>query len=158
MEKSISVSEKDKLKQPLNSLDIFKILGSFLLVLGITLSILNRNNEERKLALARTNAKMYADELVANSVKTTHVKTLRELATAEGKATQEGYLGADPWGKPYSYKVIHNSYGQPVYMIVISAGPNAVMDTVLNDISFEARKNAQIQIMGDDVGHLKSYR
>lgn len=158
MENSFGVSEKDKIKQVLSSLDIFKILGSCLLVVGITLNILNRSNQERKVLMAKTNAKTYAEELVIGAVKSTHVRTLRNPASAVEKESQEGQVGIDPWGKPYSYKVIQNSYGQPIYMVVVSAGPNSTLDTLLGNVGFETRKNSQIEIMGDDVGYLKSFR
>lgn len=68
-------------------------------------------------------------------------------------------LGNDPWGSAYKYSVVKNSYGQPIYVVVLSSGPNASFETeVAQNMAFSQSHIENIQFKGDDIGFIKSFR
>lgn len=154
MEQLQSVSEKDKSIQIFNSFDVLTVVMSGLIVLVISLTVVHRNNEQNKIQMTKNKAKSFAEELVQNPVNSSTNKERSPANDTEGN--NSGKIGKDLWGKAFTYKVIQNSYGQPIYMAVLSSGPDGRLETDLNQTVL--RDSAQLNIKGDDIGYLKSFR
>ena len=71
----------------------------------------------------------------------------------------ESNLTLDPWGVAYKYSVIKNSYGLPIYVVVLSGGPDKNFETeVAENVAFSQTHIENVQFKGDDIGYIKSFR
>lgn len=148
---------KSKKNQVYSSIDSLSIFASFILVIGVASYILHSNRVSQKVMTAKQEARSFAAKLLTQSVKSTNFKPERGVASSEGTQWR-GELGMDPWGHTYQYQVIKNSYGQPVYMLVLSHGPNKQLDTKLSDVMFLQNRHSKVQISGDDIAYMRSFR
>lgn len=65
----------------------------------------------------------------------------------------EGVMGRDPWGRPYRYKLLRSSGGQPVRILVWSEGPNERSDTRSSEFDIAlSTPRGSIRFGGDDIG------
>lgn len=64
----------------------------------------------------------------------------------------EGYLGKDPWGKPYLYKVLKDESGNVNKLLVVSSGPDLKLSTPVK--SRELQSTSRLKFLGDDIGRL----
>lgn len=143
--------EKNQEFHDLRSFDIISIILSFLIVCGLVFIVFNINVEQKKRHLAKTNIETLADELILKPVNSSFYSG-RNLAS-------ETNQGLDPWGSEYISKVVKNSYGQPVYLIILSPGPDQTIETNLEFSNLESQSLIEsFRSEGDDIAHIKAYR
>lgn len=67
----------------------------------------------------------------------------------------EGTIGNDPWGKPYAFKYFHNENGEVSFLVLVSGGKNAQIETKLAALNFSQIKGGRYTFNGDDFGFIK---
>lgn len=143
--------EKVNKNQSLGSFDVLSIVASFILVLGISLVAYKNHLESKKSSQAKNYAEKLAQELILNPVKSAQESSSRMPAS--------DVSSLDPWGSIFKTHIIRNSYGQPIYLLVLSAGPNHKFDTQLPDVlKFADSQIENLNLRGDDIGSIKSFR
>ncbi|MBN8539038.1 MAG: hypothetical protein J0L82_01525 [Deltaproteobacteria bacterium] len=105
--------------------------------------------------MAKAQSEAYAQQLAsASSVKSDESPVRGPASVAASLpadlALRSGKLGRDPWGKPYSYRIVHSA------VIVWSAGRNQEPDS---EKALERLESGQpvneFRFMGDDVGFVQ---
>lgn len=143
---------KPKGNQYFSTFDVLTVIFSLAVVVSISFTVFHRTIDRKKVDTAKINMENLAQELMSEPVIYTQNSGGRMPASAN-------LLSKDPWGGEYTYKVIKNSYGQPIYLVVMSAGPDAKMDTQLKDEAlFDVSQIENIKFENDDVGYIKSFR
>jgi len=142
-----------------STLDTLTLIGSVVIVALVIGPILSRRiNQEYTVEAARLaqewTEKIPSDEKLSEAGL--KISTQRDLASATEPA--RATAGSDPWGRPFQYQFIRNSYGQPVYIAVWSNGPNAVNETKDDNLSFKSDGAMAVQFAGDDVGFVRALR
>lgn len=147
-----------KSNQAFTSFDTLTIIGS-IVILGLIIGpILNHRVDTEYGALALQQAQEWTQKIPVNeklSEKDFKASGGRLPASA-GDA--EATVGTDPWGRPYKFHYIRNAYGQPLYIAVWSAGPDARPDTKESDLVIGKDGALAVQFSGDDVGFVRALR
>jgi hypothetical protein len=145
-------SNNIKENQRFNTFDILSIFLCFSLVVGIGCVLFSSHLQQKKSAIAQNNVENLAQKLIMKPVISSMNSNGRTPAS-------ELNLGIDPWGTAYKYSVVKNSYGQPIYIVVLSGGPNNSFETEISDtLAFSRSQIENVQIKGDDIGYVKSFR
>lgn len=140
--------EKIPINQQFRTTDFFAVLGSLLVILSVIGPILRNHVESEAIITAAQDSHLHAQ-----SLREKLVESKRAPASSIDKVQLEGVVGRDPWGEPYSYKVLRNVYGQPTHVLVWSKGPNLVSDTnerVL--VRGLDQSSSEVSFDGDDLG------
>lgn len=146
-------TENTNQNQHFRTFDVLSIVLSFCIVCGLTFLVFKKNLEQKKFVQAQTDVENLAQELILKPVNSSFYSKDRM------PASQDSALGNDPWGNNYFTKVVKNGYGQPVYLVVLSAGPNKDLETEISDSVAQARNVIDnFKLSGDDIGYMKSYR
>lgn len=149
---------KNELNRAFSTLDTLTLIGSILVVALVIGPILSRRiNQEYALEAARL-AKDWSEKIPLDeklSVAGLGMSSQRDVASGEGSVPK---AGLDPWGRPYNFKFIRNSYGQPTYLAVWSSGPNAKDETPQGQLIMSPEGRISAQFGGDDVGHVRALR
>ena len=66
----------------------------------------------------------------------------------------EGRIGKDPWGQAFQYQVLREVDGQPIKVLVWSAGPNKRAESLeqVLEQAIRVRADQAVQFAGDDIG------
>lgn len=64
----------------------------------------------------------------------------------------------DPWGNPYRYKLAKNEKGNPIYLVVWSAGPNGSSESDDVEVNITINGTPEAAFQGDDTGSVLSIR
>ncbi len=141
-----------KENQYFSTFDVLSVVFSLAVVVSISFTVFHRTIDRKKVDAAKINMENLAQELMSEPVIYTQNPGGRIPASASQMST-------DPWGIEYTYKVIKNSYGQPIYLVVLSAGPDSKLDTELKEEAlFDVSQIENIKFENDDVGYIKSFR
>lgn len=139
--------------QQFKTLDALSIILSFLIVCGLTYLVFKKNIEDKKLTQAHMDVENLAQELILKPVNSSFY-TNERLPASEAPS-----LGLDPWGRDYLTRVVKNAYGQPIYLVVLSAGPDQELQTQVEDTLSHAESLMEnLKFSGDDIGFIKAYR
>ena len=142
----------NKQNQQFNTFDVLSVFLCFMLVVSIGVVLFNSHLQQKKSAVAQNYVENLAQELIMKPVISSMDPNSRTPAS-------ELNLGVDPWGIAYKYSVVKNSYGQPIYVVVLSGGPNNSFETeISNTLAFSQSQIENVQIKGDDIGYIKSFR
>lgn len=150
--KSFDELNNNKENQHFNTFDVLSIFLCFMLVVSIGGVLFNNHLQQKKSALAQSYVENLAQELIMKPVISSMDPNGRMPAS-------ELNLGVDPWGVAYKYSVVKNTYGQPIYIVVLSGGPNHSFETEISEaLAFSQSQIENVQIKGDDIGYIKSFR
>jgi beta-glucosidase/6-phospho-beta-glucosidase/beta-galactosidase len=150
--KPFDESNNNKENQQFNTFDVLSMFLCFMLIVSIGGVLLNSHIQQKKSAVAQNHVENLAQELIMKPVISSMDPNSRLPAS-------ELDLGVDPWGIAYKYSVVKNSYGQPIYVVVLSGGPNNTFETELDTtLAFSRSQIENVQIKGDDIGYIKSFR
>ncbi len=144
--------KKNNKNQYFSTFDVLSVMFSLVVVVSISFTVFHKTMNRKKVDLAKFNMENLAQELMKEPVIYSQDKNLRMPASASD-------LGVDPWGSPYVFNVIKNNYGQPIYLVVMSPGPNAKLETNLeSDAQIGVSHIENIRFESDDVGYVRSFR
>lgn len=141
-----------------SAFDTITLVGAVVVLALIIGPILNRRVDQEYTSVALQQAQEWthkiplSEKLSEGGFKTTGGR-LPASATMENPS-----VGVDPWGQPYSYHFIKNTRGQPVYIAVWSAGPNAKPETKKADLAVDKEGQLLVKFDGDDVGFVRALR
>jgi hypothetical protein len=141
-----------------STLDTLTLVGSVVLVALVIGPILSRRINQQYMVEAAKQAQIWTEKIPVDeklSDAGLRISSQRGVASSDESAAT---TGSDPWGKPYQYHFIRNSYGQPVYIAVWSSGPNAISETSSSKLSLGSDGSMNVQFMGDDVGFVRALR
>jgi hypothetical protein len=142
--------QNTKENQKFNTFDVLSIMACLILVIGVSYIFYKNHIKGEKTSEAKNYAEKLAQELVQSPVN-----SAQENDRFPASVSQE----LDPWGGEYKSNIIRNAYGQPIYVMVISAGPDHKFDTEIpNSASFSQSQIENLKVVGDDVGSIKSFR
>lgn len=118
--------------------------------------VLSELASDSETPMAKAQSEAYAHQLATSFEKLENVgPSLRGPASAVSglpadPALRSGKLGRDPWGKPYSYRIVNSA------VIVWSAGRNQEPDSekALERLELGQPVN-EFRFMGDDVGFVQ---
>lgn len=150
----VDTTKKNKIKenQYFSTFDVLSVVFSLAVVVSISFTMFHKTIHRKKVDTAKINMENLAQELMSEPVIYSQTSDGREPASAN-------QIGRDPWGSEYAYKVVKNSYGQPIYLVVMSAGPDLKFDTQIKDeVIFDVSQIENIKFENDDVGYIKSFR
>lgn len=123
-----------------------------MLVVSIGGALFNSHIQNKKAALAKNYVENLAQELIMKPV-------ISSMNSDSRMPASELNLGLDPWGTAYKYSVIKNSYGLPIYVVVLSGGPNSEFESEVSEtMAFTQSHIENVQFKGDDIGYIKSFR
>lgn len=154
MEHRSPLSNIDNIKenQQFNTFDVLSMFLCFMLVVSIGGVLFNSHIQQKKASLAQHYVENLAEELIMKPV-------ISSMDSSSRTPASEFNLGLDPWGSAYKYSVIKNSYGLPIYVVVVSGGPNSKFETeVIETMAFAKTQIENVQFKGDDIGYIKSFR
>jgi len=115
--------------------------------------VLFRNHLNHKKALL---AKNYVENLAQELIMKPVISSQDSLERMPASASE---MALDPWGVAYKYSVIKNSYGLPIYVVVLSGGPDKNFETdVADNMAFSQTQIENVHFKGDDIGYIKSFR
>lgn len=140
-----------------SAFDTITLVGAIVVLALIIGPILNRRVDQEYASVALQQAQEWTHKIPLNeklsegSLKATGGRLPASMG--DGPA-----IGADPWGQPYSYHFIKNTHGQPVYIAVWSAGPNAKPETKKSDLAIDKEGQLLVKFEGDDVGFVRALR
>jgi hypothetical protein len=138
--------------QQFNTFDVLSIFLCFVMVLSIGGALFNSHLNQKKSALAHHYVENLAQDLIMKPVIYSQDSDSRVPAS-------ETNVELDPWGVAYKYSVIKNSYGLPIYVVVLSGGPDRTFETdVAENMPFSQTQIESVQFKGDDIGYIKSFR
>lgn len=144
--------ENSKQNQQFNTFDVLSVFLCFALVVSIGAILFNSHLNQKKKIAAANYVENLAQELIMKPV-------ISSMESGGRIPASDSKLELDPWGVAYKYSVIKNSYGQPIYVVVLSGGPNNSFETeVAESVSFAQTKIENVQFKGDDIGYIKSFR
>lgn len=107
---------------------MYILLGLFVLVTLLLVAPRLQNPKEAQTIAARQRAEALGQQLLAHIGSTprdTYSKPKRGLASDEAALQQgTGYIGLDPWGRPYKYNILKTDQGV-ARVVLISDGPKA---------------------------------
>lgn len=151
-DKAFDELQNNKKNQEFNTFDVLSMFLCFMLVVSIGGVLFNSHIQQKRAQIAQNHVENLAQELIMKPVISSMDPNQRMPASAED-------LGVDPWGVAYKYSVVKNSYGQPIYIVVLSGGPNHSFETQINEsLAFSQSQIQNVQIKGDDIGYIKSFR
>ncbi len=151
-ERSFDELNNSKENQEFNTFDVLSMFLCFMLVVSIGGVLFSSHIEQKKTFAAKNYVENLAQELIMKPVISSMDSNLRMPAS-------ESNLDLDPWGAAYKYSIIKNSYGLPIYVVVLSGGPNSTFETeVVDTMQFSQAKIENVQFKGDDIGYIKSFR
>ncbi len=146
------MAENTKKNQQFSTFDVLSVLLSITLVIGLSFVFFNKSLNRKKSDIAKNNLENLALDLLGKPVIYSQGQNSREPASSLD-------LGLDPWGSPYVYNIVKNTYGQPIYLVVMSPGPDSKLDTkVETQAQWEISQIEQIHFQNDDIGYVKSFR
>lgn len=154
MDNSNFVNELDNVKgnHVFNTFDVLSMFLCFSLVVSVGVVLFNSHLQQKKSAVAQNYVENLAQKLIMKPV-------ISSMDSNSRLPASESNLGIDPWGAAYKYSVVKNSYGQPIYIVVLSGGPNHAFETEVSDtLAFSQSQIENVQIKGDDIGYIKSFR
>ena len=144
--------DNDKENQQFNTFDVLSVFICFALVLSIGGLVFKSHLRQKKTVAAKTYVENLAQELIMKPVISSQDSSMRMPAS-------ESETALDPWGFAYKYNIIKNSYGQPIYVVVMSGGPNNSFETEIQEsMAFTKSQIENVQFKGDDIGYIKSFR
>lgn len=144
--------DNNKENQGFNTFDILSMFLCFSLVVSIGVVLFNNHLQQNKSAVAQNYVENLAQKLIMKPV-------ISSMDSNGRLPASESNLDIDPWGAAYKYSVVKNSYGQPIYIVVLSGGPNHTFETEVSDtLAFSQSLIENVQIKGDDIGYVKSFR
>lgn len=139
-------------KQSFNTFDVLSVLLCVGLVLATGFLLYNSHIEHKRAVKTQKHVEILAQKLIMKPV-------ISSMGAANRVPASALDLGNDAWGSAYKYSVVKNSYGQPIYVVVLSSGPNASFETeVAQNMAFSHSNIENIQFQGDDIGYIKSFR
>lgn len=145
-------NQNNKENQQFNTFDVLSIFLCFMLVVGIGSMLFMGHLNEKKRSIAKNYVENLAQELIMKPVNSSMKMGGRLPASAENQEL-------DPWGVAYKYSIVKNSYGQPIYVVVLSGGPNNRFETEISEVvSFSHSSIENVKFEGDDIGYIKSFR
>jgi hypothetical protein len=147
----VDLYQNNKEIQTFNTFDVLSIVVCFALVMGVSFLIFRNHLESQKSVEAKNYVEKLAQEIASRPV----------ISAQEngGRLPASVAVNLDPWGDEYKYSVVRNSYGQPIYIMVLSAGPDHKFNTDLpTTLTFSESQMDKLKFNGDDVGTLKSFR
>lgn len=144
--------ENNNKNQHFNTFDVLSVFLCLGLVVAIGALLYNSHIEHKKTVETKKYVENLAQELIMKPV-------ISSIGAANRLPASDIDLGADPWGSAYKYSVVKNSYGQPIYVVVLSSGPNTSFETeVAQSMAFSQSNIQNIKFEGDDIGYIKSFR
>lgn len=151
-ERSFDELQNNKQNQQFNTFDVLSMFLCFALVVSIGGVLFNSHIEQKKSSAAKNYVENLAQELIMKPV-------ISSMDSNSRMPASELNLGLDPWGSAYKYSVIKNSYGLPIYVVVVSGGPNSEFETEVSEtMAFTQSQIENVQFKGDDIGYIKSFR
>jgi hypothetical protein len=142
----------DKENQQFNTFDILSMVLCFMMVISIGGVVFRSHLNQQKASIAKTDVENLAQELIMKPVISSQESSSRIPAS-------EGNSALDPWGVAYKYSVIKNSYGLPIYVVVLSSGPDGSFQTeVAENMETSQAQIENVHFKGDDIGYIKSFR
>jgi beta-glucosidase/6-phospho-beta-glucosidase/beta-galactosidase len=122
------------------------------MVLSIGGVLFNSHLNQKKTSLAQHYVENLAQDLIMKPV-------ISSLGSSSRIPASESNVEVDPWGVAYKYSVIKNSYGLPIYVVVLSGGPDKTFETeVAENMPFSQTQMENVKFKGDDIGYIKSFR
>jgi len=136
-------------------------LGVIAFILGFS-AVVRHKLIQNDVDLALRGSSSLAEQLAGGGIQVLPEKIDEKLGGGRKpssilgrRATEEaleGKIGIDPWGAPYSYRIIKSSSrGQKAVIVVWSSGPNQIKETTENAIQAMAGSKI-LSFVGDDLG------
>ncbi|MFK8137819.1 MAG: type II secretion system protein GspG [Bdellovibrionales bacterium] len=149
-------SEKPNKNKVFSSFDFITTFCAILAVLAFVGPLLYKNVESRSLAQAYQESmnlsKQLPSEILTNLKEARKNSGSRMPANAAKAPLWEGASASkDPWGNPYMYRMVRDSFGLPTHIVVWSKGPNGAQDTPDRDIASFDKTDSKFRM--DDIGH-----
>ena len=151
----MSLIEKNQINHNFTSFDTIKILSSLGIMVVVVVSILNHRVNQGKEEVALKEIQGLSQEILLgeNSSSTKG----RAPSSVEG-GVQDPVMAKDPWGVPYQFHFVKNELGQPVYLVIWSAGPDSHFETHSENLALGGDGHIHVKFVGDDVGYVRSVR
>jgi hypothetical protein len=112
-----------------------------------------------KAARANSGMSILAEQMGAANPTTQQ----RKIASFENKTVpknvlrDQGVIGNDPWGNAYNYKYFRNEKGNITYLLLLSSGKNAQIETKISDLNLSQMSGGRYDFTGDDFGFIKKF-
>lgn len=138
-----------------------------LILVGIAIFVLNRNEKSSDHVQALERAEKYAQQLIETGFQSNYQELMnlsptatRTLASTENQPQQvlEGGIGLDPWGHPFNYYVNKNGEHADGEIIVWSGGPDNKFQTEIKKIKELLSNQKKVRFSGDDFGKVISFK
>lgn len=149
---------KHESSRAFSTLDTLTMIGSLLVLILVIGPILSRRINQQNSVQAARQAQEWTEKIPLDEKLSEAGLALPSQRSLASGSSQGPQAGADPWGQPFQYKFIRNSYGQPVYLAVWSRGPNTQNDTAESGLIIAADGALNAVFQGDDVGTVRSLR
>lgn len=147
-------SQKHKENQQVSSFDLLSVAFSMVVIVSLSFTIFTKTLDRKKVEIAKSSMENLAQRLVKEEVIYSKKGNDRLPASATNFEVPK-----DPWGNEYNYQVVRNSYGQPIYLVLVSGGPDSKLDTsIQEEVPFEVSQIENIQFENDDIGYIKAFR
>lgn len=131
---------KRKSNQGFSTLDFVTTVTALVTMTLVTTPIVLRKITTANIEMAQKETARMASELNASP---------RDIASGSGVGGQ-----SDPWGNPYVLRKVNNSYGLPSFVVILSKGPNAQLDTT--DETIGLIRSSNFIFTGDDIGVIRA--
>jgi hypothetical protein len=144
-----------------SSIDFLTFVTSITAVAVVSGPILKRGMESDRVNQATKEMRLAASELIVRATVIPSKQLEDRLPASINPELPQGSAGLDPWGNTYNYRIIRNSYGQPIHVLIWSRGPNGEQETPeanLMDSKARVTQVAAVVFEGDDLGVLMSAR
>lgn len=144
-----------------STFDTITIVLSVVVLTVIIVPILNRRVDTQYAEVAKRQAQEWSQKITSLEKVSDEPKSRFPASVASERSVgsgEAGKVGADPWGQPYHYHYVHNTKGQPVYIVVWSSGPNSESETKESTIAVSPEGFLSINFEGDDVGFVRAIR
>ncbi|MBC85845.1 MAG: hypothetical protein CL677_01600 [Bdellovibrionaceae bacterium] len=161
---------KPKKNQVFRSGDAISVLGVLCVVCYIFVYVLANNTGDRDLESAKIDMESLSAQLMAAGMKSLPGQGIsRGLASVENSGNpiqwvqdwnqvgSEGKIGKDPWGEPFHYLVVKESANKAKYIVIISGGPNKLMETPVEQlVGSKSSAKLSLDYVGDDFGLVRA--
>ncbi len=137
------------------TVDFFTVVAAVVAVFSVIAPILKNHAESESRIVASRESQELAKDIKERLFDTVSVG--RFPASEKVANPYEGIIGKDPWGESYKYKVIRNAYGQPTHVLVLSKGPNLILDTGSSRLLTPPESRGEFEFDGDDLGYVVSF-
>lgn len=151
---SMKLPDKNKENQILKSFDVLALGLCFFVILYVCGPIIQKGLHLDRQIFAKDEIGRLSEKLLESAELKKMERNPALVADEVGskKILAQGEIEKDPWGKPYQYFLLKAGPEMGPRLVIVSGGPNRIVDTA----SVSIEKENQIQFADDDLGLVSS--